>query len=84
MSAIADSRGLTNNVLEKQLELPNGDSVTVRIDERDDADRLDVEHEHQWSFLVDDGVARLENGPRPLPEWMEPLVRRLGLDGVVR
>jgi hypothetical protein len=83
MSACSDSRGISDDEQIRVVEIPNGDSVTVRIIHGDD-DRLRVENDSVWSFVEQHGAARLESGPRPLPMWLEPLLRRLGLDGVIR
>lgn len=74
-------------------ELEDGRSVDVEITgSPDNKKRIDVRVEcgRHWVLAVQDQVAGLimtlnENGQRiddEIPSWLEPLLRRLGLEGV--
>lgn len=74
-------------------ELDDGRSVDVEITGSPDNERridVRVEHGRHWVFAVQDQTAGLlltlnENGQRTdheLPSWLEPMLQRLGLEGV--
>ncbi|ELY64714.1 hypothetical protein C489_16655 [Natrinema versiforme JCM 10478] len=74
-------------------ELEDGRSVDVEITgSPDNKKRIDVhvERGRHWVLAVQDQVAGLvltlnENGQRiddEIPSWLEPLLRRIGLEGV--
>jgi len=74
-------------------ELEDGRSVDVEVTgSPDNKKRIDVrvERGRHWVFAVQDRTAGLiltlnENGQRiddEIPSWLEPLLRRIGLEGI--
>ncbi|WP_207590485.1 hypothetical protein [Halomontanus rarus] len=73
-----------------ELSIDLEDGRTVRLEITGNRARIDVRLDRHWIFGVNDNVAKLvmvlnENERRvddDLPEWIEPVLQRLGLEGV--
>lgn len=57
-------------------------NVVVEIDDSGDTTRLTVRGDREYRFDVDRDVAVTDRALDDLPEWVEPLLQRLGLSGV--
>ncbi|MCU4975950.1 hypothetical protein OB955_25055 [Halobacteria archaeon AArc-m2/3/4] len=74
-----------------ELSIDLEDGRTVQLEITGKRARIDVRLDRHWIFGVNDNVAKLvmvlnENGQligdNSLPEWIEPLLQRIGLEGV--
>ncbi|WP_276253581.1 hypothetical protein [Halomontanus rarus] len=84
----AEYRTEPNSGNELSIDLEDG--RTVRLEITGNRARIDVRLDRHWIFGVNENVAKLvmvlnENERRvddDLPEWIEPVLQRLGLEGV--